>query len=789
MDPLTYFLIWLGTTILTAMLTPKPDFDPASEEDISLPTVSQSRRIPLVIGQGLVTGPNVLDKGNLFTHAIRVSGGLFKGKVDSGIFRYYMDMFFSIAWGPGELLGVKMGDHDLGLTPMTGTAEEVISLANLWGDDSTGGGGGFVGKVRFNAGVDAGIIDTTVEARVGNIQPGYPNVATVLLWHDWKRGGAYMGNNPTFKGVKFHYAYYPNPLSAVDHKINGHANVAYFLHDLNKDPQWGRDIGGTIDLTAISAMAATLATEGLGWSRTFYNGDAAAMEAEALEYVSGVRTRNPLTGQITYKLLRDDFVVGNLLSLGDNEIIDLYIDGSSLSVTATEVAVTYVDIAEGFKRKTITRTNVAARTQLGRRVPMALDYLGAPDGAIADKIATREARKLTVPKRRGKLWCSREAWDWSTGEAFIINWSPEGMSGVIARIVNINRGNILDVNGRVEIDWLEIPFDYGTGVFGDVGSTPTVPLTGVPADVTEFFAFELPDFATASPHKLGLFAVDPVGDSYGFDWQIDSASGGTWFVDSDGQFTTPSDVSTTYNEQAVTLILDGWIDAQSHTWADIAANGYNLVLLDTANGQEWIAFTGAAYNDTTDETTLTGVKRGLFDTYPKEMVATDAAWLLDEANVSDHTFGATDDADFRLIDKTAQGSLAEGSATVRDFVFNNRHGRPFLPGNIKIDSVLFPASVTGPLTASWAHRDKTGGALRDWFDTTSYGPESGVTYKVEWYNDDTSALLQTTSGITGTSDTWTDTGNSYNVRLEITAQRGGVDSFETFVFVTAFSQP
>ena len=770
METLIYYLIVaIAVSFVVAALAESPKFDPASREDLSRPIVSQSQRIFLVIGQGLVTGPNVLDTGAFATDGLKTRKGVFGGKVATGVFRYHLDEFLGLPYGPGELLAVYMGDSDLGITPMSGTSEQFIDKTELWGDNRSAAGGGYAGYIRFNAGVDSGIIDAVVESITGKVQPGYPNVATVLLY----RYGtpAYRGNQVTFKPVSFKYGYYPNPFSAGNHKINGYANVAYFLHELNKNIVWGRDIGGALDLTAITDMAATLNNEGLGFSRMFIDGGAEAMEREALDFVDGIRVRDPITGLITYRLVRDDFVVGNLPVLGDNDIADMYIDGSSISVTATELSITYVDVAEGFKRKTITRTNTAARRQLGRRVPLSLEYLGCPDGSIADKIATREARKLTVPKRVGKLWATREVWDWANGDAFVINFTKENLSGLVARVANINRGNVIDVNGRVEIDWVEIPFNYGASAFGDVGSTSTAVLTNAPANVTEYLAFELPDFVTSSPHKLGLFAADPVGDSYGFDWQIDSASSGTWFTDSAGQFAKEITVSTTYNEQALTLILDGEVaDAETHTWADISANGYNLMLLDTANGQEWIAFGTASYNASLNETTLTGVKRGLLDTYPKSLVATDDSWLFDESNISENTFGATDDTDFRLLDTTAQGTLAEGSATVRDFVFNNRHGRPFLPGNIKIDNVLFPASVTGPVTASWAHRDKTGGALRDWYDATDYGPEAGVTYKVEWYNHDTSTLLQSTTGITGTSDTWTDAGQSYNLRLEITAQ-------------------
>ena len=122
MDPLTYFIVWVGTMILASLLRDKPDFDPASAEDLNLPVVSQSHKIPLVIGQGLLTGANSLDTGTLGTKALKVSAGLFGGSQETGVFRYYLDEFFGLAYGPGELLGIQMGDYDLGITPATATA-------------------------------------------------------------------------------------------------------------------------------------------------------------------------------------------------------------------------------------------------------------------------------------------------------------------------------------------------------------------------------------------------------------------------------------------------------------------------------------------------------------------------------------------------------------------------------------------------------------------------------------------------------------------------------------------
>jgi hypothetical protein len=42
------------------------------------------------------------------------------------------------------------------------------------------------------------------------------------------------------------------------------------------------------------------------------------------------------------------------------------------------------------------------------------------------------------------------------------------------------------------------------------------------------------------------------------------------------------------------------------------------------------------------------------------------------------------------------------------------------------------------------------------------------------------------TGLTGNSDSWTDPEQSYNIRVEVTAENGSLDSEETFVFVTAF---
>lgn len=176
------------------------------------------------------------------------------------------------------------------------------------------------------------------------------------------------------------------------------------------------------------------------------------------------------------------------------------------------------------------------------------------------------------------------------------------------------------------------------------------------------------------------------------------------------------------------------------------------------------------------------------DTYPKPITADDFIWIL-EQNVLAASLSGTQSITLKMLTQNSRGILDEADATPRPYTLTQRNSRPTLLGDIEFNGSNFAAAVVGPLTVSWKDRDETYAELVQWTDSTNYGPAAGTTYKVEFYNDDTSALLQSNTGLTGNSDSWTHTGQSYNIRVEITAQNGGLDSEETFVFVTAFSEP
>ena len=126
-------LIQLVVSFVVAKLT-KPGgqgADPGTIEDLSLPTVSQNRKIPVVVGRARVVSPNVLDAGGYRTTPIEVDDVTIA-------FERYLDLMSAIAWGPGELHQIWVGDYkmwdkddDNGGVPLTTETRFFIDIPKL----------------------------------------------------------------------------------------------------------------------------------------------------------------------------------------------------------------------------------------------------------------------------------------------------------------------------------------------------------------------------------------------------------------------------------------------------------------------------------------------------------------------------------------------------------------------------------------------------------------------------------------------------------------------------------
>jgi hypothetical protein len=76
MNFLIQLVVMIVAALITAALQPKPPVPkPLSITDFDIPTAEEGRPIPVVFGEVLVKGSNVVWYGNLTTSPIKSSGG------------------------------------------------------------------------------------------------------------------------------------------------------------------------------------------------------------------------------------------------------------------------------------------------------------------------------------------------------------------------------------------------------------------------------------------------------------------------------------------------------------------------------------------------------------------------------------------------------------------------------------------------------------------------------------------------------------------------------------------
>ncbi len=140
-----------------------------------------------------------------------------------------------------------------------------------------------------------------------------------------------------------------------------------------------------------------------------------------------------------------------------------------------------------------------------------------------------------------------------------------------------------------------------------------------------------------------------------------------------------------------------------------------------------------------------------------------------------------------MLPATGLGRLAESAATADSYTFAGRMIRPYPPGNVRVNNVMWPTAILGQMALTWAHRDRMQQTV--YLVTQSegnVGPEAGVTYTVRFYNEN-NALQKTVTGLTTTAWTYLSTDEATDsglgringkFKVEIEAVRAGYTSWQ-----------
>ncbi|ANO57499.1 hypothetical protein [Vibrio phage vB_VhaS-tm] len=566
-------------------------------------------------------------------------------------------------------------------------------------------------------------------------------------------------------------------------RIGDDMNAAHIVRECLTDTDWGMGYPeSSIDNAAFLKAAKTLVDEKFGlsliWDKQKEIGEFIAL---IMDHVGGVLYVDKSTGLFNFKLLRADYDETKIPVLGEDDIIQISdFVRPNVGELTSQVTVKFYNRKEA-RQDSITVQDIALSRQQGSPVSITRQYPGINTAELANVVATRELKAVTTPLIGCTLKCNRiKAADLTVGSPFVLNWPDYGIGSVVMRVSNISYGTA--TNGEITIDCMQDVFGLGAALFVTPPDTEWKPPSNEPVAASTYYIDSTPyreiiqrlgtNFDSQNlagrEYVMGCVAR-PTADSIDCELWVDD---GGYQLAETLDFVPHGKLMSAIDQKATTIQMGMLVDADLvalGTALSINGEYMKLVSADTATG-------------------MATVERGVMDTVPVSHAANSVIYFFDDfAEMYDSASERGAALKFKLLPSTLQGRLELSKAPQDSFTPVRRWDTPYPPGNVKLNGQYFPDTFNKDIVLTWAHRDRIQQQDKLYgFKAGNIGPEAGTSYTVKIYGDN--ALRKTFTGVTGTTVTYTteDEGKEHGsfattYRFEISAQRNGIDSFQSQV--------
>jgi hypothetical protein len=378
------------------------------------------------------------------------------------------------------------------------------------------------------------------------------------------------------------------------------------------------------------------------------------------------------------------------------------------------------------------------------------------------RLAARDLRSSGAPLATCNAEVDRSLWYIRPASVLLVDWPEYGLAGVVMRVTSVDYGKpgdpviklslIEDVFGLDAADYVTPP--------GSAWEDPSQP----PAPMTEQAALTLPYFLAAQgvttltgaayPEVLaGILGASDNEDTYGFE---------LW-----GEVTL-TDGSTEWQSLAsLNLVAHAELSAPLVAEASSSSVSFTSFIGTRSPSQGGLAIIGDGTEAENELALITSVgttyalSRGVLDTVPKAWAAGTPVWFVmaDDLIEDPNARSVAEIVNYRLLTRASQGLLSLYIAPLLTYTLTDRPWLPSRPANITIGSVQFNtlASAVNMVGASvvpvtWSNRNR----LTE--DTQVLGwtegdvtPETGQTTTITVYKTDGVTVLDTLTGLTGTS--------------------------------------
>ena len=214
---------------------------------------------------------------------------------------------------------------------------------------------------------------------------------------------------------------------------------------------------GTIDTDSFISAGTTVYNEGIGVGLVMSTERKVMDWIESLlKIVDGVIFVDSVTNKTTVKLLRNDYVVGDLIVLDDSNTSAQALESVSWAETYNKFVFKYTNIANG-KLTSVEFINTASRLALGYDRVKAISFPEINEGFVLNAVANRVIAKMGIPLAGLKLVVDYIDWPGlNVGDVFKYTSSRLGVTDRIFRIMKITGDN--EDSTSINIEALEDVF-------------------------------------------------------------------------------------------------------------------------------------------------------------------------------------------------------------------------------------------------------------------------------------------------------------------------------------------
>jgi hypothetical protein len=558
--------------------------------------------------------------------------------------------------------------------------------------------------------------------------------------------------------------------------ISRYMNPAHMIMKSIIHPDYdGRSIA-EVDEASFIAAADTLYDEGFGLCTTYdaTTETVAAFRQRICNVIGGNVSRDRVTGLFYLDLFRANYVLDDLPILADDDVIEWGEEASDPLEAVNQLTVDWFDPEKKEKRTTAPLQALGAIMAGGGVLAESRSYPEIPYEDLALRVCARDLALKSPSLRRFTPTTNRAPYRWRVGRYFRLQAPRRGIADMVCQVGEVDAGT--PRSGTIRLVAVQDVASLPTSVYvtpepGVDTSTSTVPTAISTQRVAEVPFVELSgsmsraDLA-ALPDDVGYLMAMAKQPSNGLNYLLETAAGSEAFAEHGVGDWCP----TALVVEAVT--------------ADPAQTDFTLSsgsrLSDVVIGQAaWLGEELVRVDALDVGTGAITLGRACGDTVPSPQSAGARIWFFDGNATSDgREYTESEIVRAKLLTRTATQVIPLSRAVQMALTMGGRQARPYPPQKVLLNSDVAPSTVTGPdIAVSWVHRDRLLQAdqLVDGTAAT-VGPEAGTTYTVRYYAD--TVLEHTSSGVSGTSDTFTPAAVSGPYHVELESVRDGLTSFQ-----------